>query len=212
MGAAPEQNLISKTPELEVRDVQEPGPDDTVVTKRYVVHKVRPLSETLFQISYHYKVPIKEIQRVNKFTGDDIYFMKEMLIPFKGDLSNCSPPKIDPLQEEADEKKRRAACVTILAGVIHREEKKWQQHKRLLDNKFDVHNDFRTEATFYLEENEYDFNESVKNYKLDLNAELQLVEEMKKDKTKSKSKKKTSKVGAHDDMGTTGCKPQCQIF
>ena len=61
MGAAPEQNLISKTPELEVRDVQEPGPDDTVVTKRYVVHKVRPLSETLFQISYHYKVPIKEI-------------------------------------------------------------------------------------------------------------------------------------------------------
>ena len=87
MDAIPGHNSISKTQELEVRDVLEPGPNDTVLTKRYVVHKVRPLSETLFKISYHYKVSIKEIQRVNKFTGEDIYFMKEMLIPYKGDLS-----------------------------------------------------------------------------------------------------------------------------
>lgn len=55
-------------------------------------------------------------------------------------------------------------------------------------------NDFKTEAIFYLEENQYDFNQSVKNYKQDLNAELELVEEKKREK-KNKGKKKTSKVG-----------------
>ena len=90
-----------------------------------MVHKVRPLSESLFKISYHYKVSIKEIQRVNKFEGDDIYFMKEMLIPYKGDLSNCKPPPVNKEQDEEDEKKRRAACVDVLAGVILREEQKW---------------------------------------------------------------------------------------
>lgn len=195
MDQVPSQNSIQATPELEVRDVQEAGPNDTLVTTRYVVHKVRPLSDTLFKISYHYKISIKEIQRVNKFTGEDIFFMKEMLIPYKGDLSNCKAPKIDIKQEEADEKKRREACVTILANLILREEKKWQQHKKLLDNKVHLSsNDFKTEAIFYLEENQYDFNQSVKNYKQDLNAELELVEEKKREK-KNKGKKKTSKVG-----------------
>jgi hypothetical protein len=53
----------------------------------------------------------------------------------------------------------------------------------------------------------------VKNYKQDLNAELELVEEKKKEKKSKSSKKRTSKVGGgNDDIGTTGCKPQCQIF
>jgi hypothetical protein len=48
----------------------------------------------------------------------------------------------------------------------------------------------------------------VKNYKQDLNAELELVEEKKKDKKSKLSKKRTSKVGGgNDDIGTTGCKP-----
>ena len=46
---------------LEIRQLTEMGPDETLVTKKYIVHKVRPMKDTLFQISYRYKVSKKEI-------------------------------------------------------------------------------------------------------------------------------------------------------
>ena len=54
------------------------------VQKEYIVHKVDASKDTLFQLSYRYKVPKNVIQSVNKFSGEDIYFMKEILIPYKG--------------------------------------------------------------------------------------------------------------------------------
>ena len=47
--------------------------------------------------------------------------------------------------------------------VIQREEKKWQGLKKLLDSDVDLRNaDFKTEAIYYLEECNYDFNLAVK--------------------------------------------------
>ena len=71
---------------MEIRTIFEPsgnleeGPRE----KKYMVHKVDAMSDTLFQLSYRYKVSMKEIQRVNGFSGVDIFFMKEMLIPYRG--------------------------------------------------------------------------------------------------------------------------------
>ena len=107
--------------------------------------------------------------------------MKEMLIPYKGDLSNVLPPKVNQEQIEADEKKRRAVCVSSLMTVIQREEKKWQGLKKLLDSDVDLKNaDFKTEAIYYLEECNYDFNLAVKQYRGDLESELTLARDKKK--------------------------------
>ena len=53
-------------------------------TKQYLVHKIDGLKDTLFKISYFYNVPIKTIQFDNQFCGDDIFYMKELLIEYKG--------------------------------------------------------------------------------------------------------------------------------
>ena len=42
------------------------------------------MKDTLFKISYFYKVSIKTIQFDNQFCGDDIFYMKELLIEYKG--------------------------------------------------------------------------------------------------------------------------------
>ena len=46
----------------------------------YVIHKVNP-SETLDRVSLIYNVPKDAIRRANGFTGDDIYWKKELIIP-----------------------------------------------------------------------------------------------------------------------------------
>lgn len=46
----------------------------------YIVHKVNP-SETLDRVSIIYNVPKDAIRRANGFTGDDIYWKKELIIP-----------------------------------------------------------------------------------------------------------------------------------
>jgi LysM repeat protein len=50
---------------------------------QYIIHKVSP-NDTLDGISFKYDVRKILIQRANEFTGDEIYFMKELIIPFAG--------------------------------------------------------------------------------------------------------------------------------
>jgi len=90
--------------EVELREVTTTNPETgEEVKKCYLVHKVDPEKDTLFKISYHYKVAMKSIQVDNKFTGGDIFYMKELLIEYKGqdvvireeDLKNISKPKLE---------------------------------------------------------------------------------------------------------------------
>ena len=47
----------------------------------YVIHKISP-NDTLAGISIRYNVRIDMIRRANEFTGDEIFFMKELIIPY----------------------------------------------------------------------------------------------------------------------------------
>lgn len=76
---------VVEAKDIEIREIEVKEGEDMVM-KKFIIHVVQPLTDTLFQISYKYKVSKKEIQRVNKFSGDDIYFMKELLIPYNNNL------------------------------------------------------------------------------------------------------------------------------
>jgi hypothetical protein len=80
--------VIEQVEELQFREVPEfvKSADGTEIQtmKKYIVHKVKPNSDTLFALSYHYKVSMRELQLINGFSGDDIFFMTEMLVPYKG--------------------------------------------------------------------------------------------------------------------------------
>jgi hypothetical protein len=72
--------------ELEIREIYETRSeaDTGPVLKKYMVHIVQPATDTLFQLSYRYKVSKRELQYINKFSVEEIYFLKEVLIPYKG--------------------------------------------------------------------------------------------------------------------------------
>lgn len=101
--------------------------DMTPVKKVYIVHKVNSMRDTLFKLSFHYKISIKEIQRVNKISGDDIYYMTELLIPVKGDITpeQIKPLVRDPKQAEQDEILRREICIRMLSEIICGQEIKY---------------------------------------------------------------------------------------
>ena len=65
---------------------------------------MQPLADTLFKISYHYKVSKKDIQIVNKFSGDDIFMFKELLVPYSGNAESCDiePMPSDKLTEKEE--------------------------------------------------------------------------------------------------------------
>ena len=68
--------------DVEIREISELVDGESVI-KKYFVHPVDVKNDSLFKLAYLYKVDKKEIQHVNKFSGEDIYFMKEILIPYK---------------------------------------------------------------------------------------------------------------------------------
>ena len=121
------------------------------MTKNYLVHKVRPMKDTLFQICYRYKVSKREVQRINKFSGEDIYYMKEILIPYKGEFQETRAPEVSPEEKDMDETKRREVCVDAMAEAIMLSEKKYQNLKRLVQKVEIKDMDFKIEAVYYLE-------------------------------------------------------------
>ena len=66
----------------------------------YLVHPVSANKDTLFKLSYMYKVSKREIQRVNQFAGEDIFFMKEILIPYNGQQIVLKNKEIDSKTDE----------------------------------------------------------------------------------------------------------------
>ena len=58
---------------------------------------MNPSVDTLFKLCVLYKTSKMEIQRVNGFSGDEIFFMKEIFIPYKNqDIVFITP---DPNEE-----------------------------------------------------------------------------------------------------------------
>ena len=49
-----------------------------------IVHKVNPISDSLFVLCHHYRVSIREVRRLNNFFDDNISYFSELLIPYRG--------------------------------------------------------------------------------------------------------------------------------
>lgn len=175
--------------------------------KKFIVHKVQPNKDTLFKLSYNYKVSKREIQLVNGFSGEDIFFMTEMLIPYKG--QTWKPH--EPTQEDKDreEMSRRAACLHMLEGAIQDSEEKHM--KKGLIPRIKPPKNYNAEAKFYFEENNFEYWASIKNYKEDLEVEVEHhakeKEKMRIEKLNKRKRRFSKKVGADEDFGED--RPRC---
>lgn len=85
--------------------------------------------------------------------------MKEMLIPYKGILPK-ELPRDNALYLETT---RRTNCMTTLKLAIGNTEKKLSAKGEL--GKIDPHTVFDKEAKYYLEENDWDYNKALAEYK-----------------------------------------------
>ena len=54
------------------------------VTKKVIVYEVNPMTDSLEALAMKFQVSKMSIRALNGFTGDEIYFLKEIRIPWKG--------------------------------------------------------------------------------------------------------------------------------
>lgn len=67
---------------MEFREIEELDTiSNSQIKRMYLVHQVQPMTDSLNIISMHYKVNKTLVQKVNKIRGDDIFYLKELLIP-----------------------------------------------------------------------------------------------------------------------------------
>ena len=174
--------------EQEIREVWEVDRETGEnVLKKYVVHIVKPKTDTLFKLAYQYKVSKRSIQNANKISGDDIFFLKELLVPFNGTLLDPSQAKVLSEEEkEKEEKSRRATCVQMLSGAISVHERKYMQQGKIAKHKA---SDFKSEAKYYLENTNYDYWAALKEYQQDLDAEAEMFTQEKLMRKSGKGKR-----------------------
>lgn len=138
--------------------------------------------------------------------------MKEILIPYRGQSNKVDAPTEE--DKEREEKKRRFACIQMLDGFIKDQETKAMNTNKI--KRVKVEKNYRQEATFYFEDNEFDYHRSVKAYREDMDHEIKQFQKEKEDKKlRKKSKKKGSKVGDnYESVSTQGCQKDkgCSIF
>lgn len=154
------------------------------MTKTFIVHKVDPLHDRLTQISWHYQVAVRSIQNVNKFAGDNLVGMDELLIPFTGDPSAIRPMVTDPAWKERDAKLLRQTCLELLCDSIQVIEKKHAPQRKALAKAQKVPYDpvdtrrasnFEVEARYYLDETNYNYSKALAQYREDLKAEFTMI-------------------------------------
>lgn len=151
--------------------------------KTFIVHRVNGLQDTLFKLSYKYKVSKRAIQEANAISGEDIFFLKELLIPYRPEAEiSLAPPKTDPEQEVRDEDKRRKVCIEALCELICQLEKKHAKDRKMENqNKRLTPSLFTPEAIFYLEGTVpiYDLKKAAEDYKKDLKSEIEISKQEK---------------------------------
>lgn len=134
--------------------------------------------------------------------GEDIFFMTEILIPYRG--QSLKGEGISEEQKAREEVQRRAACIQLLNGAIEDGERKAMQQGKIPKTK--VYKNYSNEAKFYFEDNELDYWKALKAYKEDLDHEMQHFAQEKELKKKNKKKGRGVKVNGMDDqIGNTGC-------
>ena len=155
-----------------------------------MVHVVQPKSDSLFKLAYLYKVQKKEIQMVNKFTGEEIYFMKELLIPYRGYKPDSGVFE-DTRNPEEVEARRRAECTRLLGLAIGTMEKKMRDTGKIppldkISRKQRLVQNYHAEAKYYMEDNEFNYKKALAEYRLDLNVEIEMYAQEKLMKKKGK--------------------------
>lgn len=181
--------MVKVDRDLEIREVYETRTDSQSgpELKKYLVHPVQPATDTLFQLSYKYKVSKREIQYVNKFTGDDIYFMTEILIPYRGvHQMQQMEKKVD---NEKSEEMRRAGCLIMLNNYISRMEVKMSHQGKIEIQK--MGKAYRQESSFYLVHNDWDYKLAQEEYNQDLQFEIDFREKQKQLKALKKGKRQS---------------------
>jgi len=112
---------------------------------KYIIHKI-DYSDSLDGLALQYSVSAREIKIFNGLTTDDIYYLKELKIP-NPDLQN-----LHTVSEEVNaEEYRRQQKLHTMRMVMEKDD-----HKA---------------AKFYLEDNNWDVNKAIDNYKSDLEFE-----------------------------------------
>ena len=86
------------------------------------MHPVSANRDTLFKLSYMYKVSKREIQNVNGFSGEDIFFMKEILIPYKGQVIML---KNNEIEKKTDEDSFKSVQINVLSKIMREVEKRF---------------------------------------------------------------------------------------
>ena len=138
---------------------------------KYIVHNVEPMHDTLFKLSFYYKVSQKEIRRINEIEGDDIYFLKKILIPVKNGNDEAELPAITEEERSKDEKVRRETAVKLMKEAILKTEKKYAKELKLLKDELRKI-DYTNEAEYYLRENSYDFRKAFKMFEDEVRFEI----------------------------------------
>lgn len=152
--------------DLEIREKLETI-NGVEVLNKYIVHPVIPNMDTLFKLSYKYKVSKREISIVNGLAGEDIFYCKELLIPFRDQIVIDTTKEKTDEQKQKEERERRAACLSMLNHAIMDHEIK-AERKGEIERQKKPQSNFKSEAKFYLEDNEWDYWKALAAYKEDL--------------------------------------------
>ena len=130
------------------------------VTKKVIVYEVNPMTDSLEALALKFQVSKMSIRTLNGFTGDEIYFLKEIRIPWKGQ-TDIAPREIAPeVQEKIDEQLREKALQMLSIFIADKEKKnapKLIQYRKAQKLGPDCRGDSKAEATYYLEEANYEF-------------------------------------------------------
>uniref|UniRef100_A0A7S3INQ5 Uncharacterized protein n=1 Tax=Strombidium inclinatum TaxID=197538 RepID=A0A7S3INQ5_9SPIT len=117
--------------------------------------------------------------------------MKEILIPYKGqDVVLVKP---DPEESKRKEQEMKVQMLSTTMRNIDRQYKKDPKRRKHYPKDMATQNNFLSEAKFYLEQHNYDYQQAVEQFKSDLLYQLQ-HEKQQRASTSSRSGKKKCEI------------------
>ena len=147
--------------------------------KMYLLHTVEP-HDSLTRLAIMYNVDAKTIRLVNKLPNDMIHHKEKLHIPMSDKFKHHVKAPMTEERALEKERDRRAAVVSMMSEYI----------ARVSDSKT---SNCKAEATFYCEENNYDFNKAKQAYEEDRKFEEEQAAQQPENNSKSSKKSKKSK-------------------
>ncbi len=124
------------------------------------MHQVKE-NDTLVGISLRYDIAVDLIRMANDFTGDDIYFKKEIIIPYTNGM--IYKDKLPATEQEQKEGK-----IVLM--------------NQALVEKYKDQPTYREEAKYYLEITSYDLEKALDEFEEDMKFEKEHKSKMNKKK------------------------------